>query len=122
MEPIILIPAIVCCLVLTLASVRHAFIYVYLPAILLLPGYFVLRISHIPPISFSDTAILPLGVAIVATQMHRWRWDWMDLWVGSFALSAGMAEGLSAEFGLRDLDTLVLSRLRGFDAPELQHQ
>jgi len=78
MELIVLVPALACWAVLARGSIRQALLYVYLPAVLLLPNYFILRFPHLPPLSFADMAILPLGVAMAATEMRRWRLDWMD--------------------------------------------
>jgi len=97
MDLIILIPFFACLAVLVMRSARHAFAYVFLPTIMLLPGYWTLRLPHIPPLSFTDVVILPLGLVLLATEIRRWRFDWMDLWVLLFAVSAGMSEGLSAE-------------------------
>jgi hypothetical protein len=95
MDLIILIPAVACWVALARGSARHALINVYLPAVLLLPHYFELRFPHLPPLTFADTAILPLGVALWVKQMRRWRLDWMDLLVVLFAASAALSEGLS---------------------------
>lgn len=97
MALIILIPAVICWTVLARKSVRSAFLDVYLPAVLLLPQYYILRLPHLPPITFSDAAMLPLGMALLLTQMRRWRFEWMDLWVLLFALSGGLSEGLSTQ-------------------------
>lgn len=95
MNLIVLIPALVCWVMLARKSVRHALIYVYLPSVLLLPHYFVFRPAHMPPLTFADMAILPIGIALYATELRRWRLDWMDLWVVLFAVSAALSEGMS---------------------------
>jgi hypothetical protein len=99
---IILIPAVACWAVLALGSVRKAFLNAYLPALLLLPQYYILRLPHLPPLTFSDAALLPLAVALVATEMRRWRLAWMDLWVLLFAACAGLSQGLSTELANGD--------------------
>ena len=96
MDLIILIPAVACWVALASGSVRKTLINVYLPVVLLLPLYYTLRFPHLPPLTFADTAILPLGVALWVREMRRWRLAWMDLWVVLFALSAALSEGLSA--------------------------
>jgi len=114
MNLIILIPALACWAVLARASAQKAMVSVYLPVLLLFPVYFNLRFPHLPPMTFADTAILPLGAAMLMTQMHRWRWSWMDLGVVLFALSAAISEGLSsmpANGGLQlfaEITTIVL--------------
>jgi hypothetical protein len=95
MALIILLPAVLCWVVLAKGSARSALINVYLPSVLLLPQYFELRFPHLPPLTFADTAIVPLGIALCVTEMRRWRLDWMDLLVVLFALSSALSEGLS---------------------------
>jgi hypothetical protein len=102
MSPIILLPALVCWVVLARGTIRQAFIYVYLPAILLLPQYYIFRPPHMPPITFGDAAILPLGVALFATELRRWRLQWMDLWVFLFVLGSAASEALSSELASGD--------------------
>lgn len=111
MAAIILIPALVCWAVLAISSARKALLYVYLPALLLLPQYYVLRLPHLPPITFADAAILPLGVALAFKDMRRWRWAWMDLWVLLFAVCAGLSEALSTELSNGDWTKLFSPNL-----------
>jgi hypothetical protein len=102
MTAIILIPALVCWLVLAAGSARKALLNVWLPAVLLLPQYYELRLKHLPPLTFAEAAILPLAVALAATGMRRWRFAWMDLWVLLFAVCAGLSQGLSTELANGD--------------------
>lgn len=97
MRLIILIPAVACLIALATGSVRKALLNVYLPTLLLLPQYYTVRLTHMPSLTFSDAAILPLGVALVATAMRRWRLAWMDLWVLLFAASVAISQGLSTQ-------------------------
>ena len=94
---IILIPAVACWIALARGSAQRALLTVYLPVLLLLPEYYILRLPHLPPLTFSDAAILPLGVAILLTEMKRWRYCWMDLWVLLLAMSVGLSEALSKQ-------------------------
>jgi O-antigen ligase len=102
MALIILIPAFACWFVLARSSARQALLDVYLPALLLLPQYYVLRLPHTPPMSFSDMAILPIGFAMIFGYIRRWRLDWMDLWVLLYAASCGLSEGLSNQLANGD--------------------
>jgi hypothetical protein len=95
MDLIILLPAVACWVALARGPIRRALLNVYLPVVLLLPQYYSLRFPHLPPLSFADAAILPLGAALWVKEMRRWRLDWMDLWVLLFAFSAALSEGLS---------------------------
>jgi hypothetical protein len=98
MDLIILLPAVACWVALARGPIRRALLNVYLPAVLLLPQYYSLRFPHLPPLTFADAAILPLGAALWVKEMRRWRLQWMDLWVLSIAVSAALSEGLSTAF------------------------
>lgn len=95
MELIILLPAVACWVALAKGPIRKALINVYLPAVLLLPQYYSLRFPHLPPLTFADAAVLPLGAALWVKEIRHWRLDWMDLWVLLLAASAALSEGLS---------------------------
>jgi O-antigen ligase len=95
MELIILLPAVACWVALARGPIRRALLDVYLPVVLLLPQYYSVRFPHLPPLTFADAAILPLGAALWVKEMRRWRLEWMDLWVVLFAVSGGLSEGLS---------------------------
>jgi len=95
MELIILIPAVACWVALARGPIRKALLNVYLPVVFLLPQYYNVRFPHLPPLTFADAAILPLGAALWVKEIQRWRFAWMDLWVLLFAASAGWSEGLS---------------------------
>ena len=120
MAAIILIPAVVCWAVMAMGSARKALLYVYLPALLLVPQYYVFRLPHLPPLSFADAAILPLGIALAVTGMRRWRLAWMDLWVLLFAVCAGLSEALSTELANGDWMRLLLARICAVE--KNQHQ
>ena len=94
---IILLPALACWIVMSRGGLRQALLAVYLPSLLLLPQYYIYRLPHLPPLSFSDMAIIPLGGGILFTEMRRWRFSWMDLWVFLSAASVGLSEALSTE-------------------------
>jgi hypothetical protein len=95
MELIILLPAVACWVALAKWPIRKVMLNVYLPSVLLLPQYYVERFPHLPPLTFADAAILPLGAALFVKEMRRWRFAWMDLWVLLFAASGALSEGWS---------------------------
>jgi len=109
MAAVILIPALACWVVLAWGSARKALLYVYLPVLLLLPQYYALRIPHLPPLTFADAAVIPLGIALAASGMRYWRLAWMDLWVALFAVCAGLSEALSTELANGDWMRLLSS-------------
>ena len=95
MELIILLPAVACWVALAKWPIRKVFLNVYLPVVFLLPQYYAVRFPHLPPLSFADAAILPLGAALFVKEIRHWRFDIMDLFVVLFAISGGLSEALS---------------------------
>ncbi len=91
-EWIIFIPAILCLVALLFGGLRVAFLGVYLPALLLLPMYFYARLPHLPPLTFIDTAALPLIAVLMAQGLRGWRLRWMDALVLAYTWSAGYSE------------------------------
>jgi len=96
MELIILLPAVACWVALARWPIRKVFLNVYLPVVFLLPQYYAVRFPHLPPLSFADAAILPLGAALFVREIRHWRFDWMDLWIVLFTISGGLSEALSS--------------------------
>lgn len=97
MDFVILLPGIAACIVLAWRSAASALMYVWLPVLMLLPDYYVLRIQHIPPISFADSAVLPLGIAMIlllAQRRLRWTLRRADLWVILFVALSAVSETL----------------------------
>ncbi len=105
MEMIILIPGILCVIAFFRDSVQKAFLNVYLPVFMLLPAYYYWKVASLPPFGPMEAVLIPLGVAMLATQMPRWKFSFMDLWIGLFAFSAYYADaanglGTAATFEL----------------------
>lgn len=92
MQIIVLLPALVCLAALFRRSLPQAFLDVYLPLFVLFPSYFFWKISSLPPISVGQSALLPLGAAIVIQLLPNWRFTTTDLWVLLFLVSSGVAD------------------------------
>ncbi|MBT9330257.1 O-antigen ligase family protein [Paracidobacterium acidisoli] len=69
-------------------GVSEAVLRVYLPALLLIPGIYSLRLSHLPPLNFSSLAIYPIGIALLFGHMREWKLTRTDLWVMVFMAGA----------------------------------
>src|SRR5208283_2518388 len=63
-----------------------AFIAVYLPVLMLIPDYYRLPIDGLPDPTFSQSAILPIGVAVCwrAIVRREWKPSVLDVCVFSF--------------------------------------
>src|SRR5450432_3296339 len=92
MSLIILIPGLLCILALVRGTTQRAFLDVVLPALMVLPMYFVWKVALLPPMVFIETAMVPLGVGMFLTNLGEWRFSRTDLWMGVFLISAGYAD------------------------------
>ena len=71
-----------------------AFLNVYLPCLLVLPHYFIFRIPHLPSLSVSEAALIPISIGLIFKPEVKWAFRRMDLWVVLFVVSAGLSEVL----------------------------
>ena len=92
MQIIVLLPALVCLTALFRRSLTLAFLDVYLPLFVLFPSYYFWKVSSLPPISVGQSALLPLGAAIVFQLLPKWRFTTTDVWMLLFLLSASVAD------------------------------
>jgi hypothetical protein len=69
-----------------------AFLNVYLPCLLLLPSYYLIRLPHLPPQSAAEWALFPLGIVLLFARRSWPPLRRMDLWVVFFMLSMGASE------------------------------
>lgn len=89
MDPrlLILVPLLVCVVVASW-SLEKALLNVYLPVLLCLPVYELLKLPNLPFLTFADTAVLPLGVLLLVRKMREWRLTRMDFWMLLFGISS----------------------------------
>ena len=82
---------------------------VFLPTLILLPLYYEFRLPHLPPITFTTSASLVLGFALLS-RFRKMKWRSMDLWVFLFILGMGISEARStllANGGLQLFSSIV---------------
>ncbi len=97
MSIIILIPALLCATALYFWTPARVLRDVVLPCLLLLPLYYDWKVALLPPLDFAETALLPLGIAMLLRCMRRWRYTWTDLWLVLFVLSNAVALKLQGD-------------------------
>lgn len=88
LQPIVAIPFFVSVVVLLRSSIEKAVLNVLIPVLLILPLYDIWKVPSMPPLTFADTAILPVGVWLFATRWRDWKFSRMDFWAALFGLSA----------------------------------
>ncbi len=92
MPIIILIPTVICILTLYRGTVQQAFFNIYIPIFMLFPIYFWWKIAALPPIDVAEAVLLPLGIAILLRERHRWRFSLTDLWLAVFLFTTWFAD------------------------------
>ena len=88
LQPIVALPFFVSLYVLMRKSVEKAVLNVLIPVLLLFPLYDIWKIPSMPPLTFADTAIFPIGVWLIATHWRQWKFTRLDFWMLLFNLSA----------------------------------
>ena len=92
MQYIFLLPLFFSLVYVVLNKRDKAFLNVYLPCLILLPTFYNARLPHLPPISPSSAALIPIGVSLLFIPKTRWRFRRLDLWVVLFMVSIGLSE------------------------------
>ena len=87
------LPTLVSLYLVMRGRLDKAFLWVYLPSLLLLPQYYGFRFPHLPGISAAEGALLPI-VAAVFPRWIRGPHKRMDLWVVLFMASITASEVL----------------------------
>ena len=94
---IVAIPGLITLLECYRRGPEHAFLNVYLPALLLLP-------EHSWPISgqftFLDTAIIPIAAFLLFRSNGKWRWSTIDALVIGYVAMTVIAEGMNKGYKL----------------------
>lgn len=97
---IIFLPAIVCALVLYAWGPERALRFVCLPVLLCVPTYFWWKTANVPAIDFGISALLPLGVVLIATRLGQWRFTRVDLWIAVYVFTCAYADFRTGEVSL----------------------
>lgn len=90
-------------------SPQHAFLYVYLPSMLLLPEYYRWDAPGLPDPTFGQAAIIGTFAAFLARNAPGYRFSFTDILVAGFALSASVSQFLAA--GYADAQNLMFNML-----------
>jgi len=88
---VIFLPLILSLIVLFRKSLEQAILGVYLPVLLCVPLYDSLKLTGLPPLTPANTAIVPIGVWLLATKMRNLRFTRSDGWMVVFGISCEVA-------------------------------
>jgi hypothetical protein len=100
-ELVVLIPGLLALWMVAFRSLEAALIDIYLPVLLLFPDNFTLPIDGLPDPTFSQCAILPIGVAVCWNLFVRgqWRVSALDLFLGAFLLWQFISDFYNVGYG-----------------------
>ena len=90
-------------------SPQHAFLFVYLPSMLLLPEYYRWDAPGLPDPTFGQAAIIGTFAAFLARGAPGYRFSFTDVLVAGFALSSSVSQFLAA--GYADAQNLMFNML-----------
>lgn len=65
-------------------SIADAAVNVYLPAFLLIPSFYGLKLPHLPGLDFGGAALIPIVVTILVRHWREWKLQRADLWMALF--------------------------------------
>jgi hypothetical protein len=92
MSVLLLIPGFISLFLVLRGRVETAFLWVYLPSLILVPETYYLRIPHTPPTSVAEYALIPIGIAAVGRFLRSASFALMDLLVVAYAASVALSE------------------------------
>ena len=95
MPIVILIPTVICIIVLFRNSVQKAFLNIFIPIFMMFPTYYYWKVASLPPVDLSEAILFPLGIAMFITEVRRWRFAPMDLWIAVFIFTTYYADSLN---------------------------
>ena len=88
-------------------SPQYAFLWVYLPVMLLIPEYYRWIAPGLPDPTFSQAAILPIFLVFLLKDTNRWRFSFADLLVFGYAFCVGYSEYVNR--GYSDAQNLLFN-------------
>ncbi len=94
MQFLFLIPFFISCYYVARGQAGKAFLNVYLPCLLIVPTYYVVRLPHMFLISPANGSLIPIGLSLLFKPQIRWQFKRMDLWVVLFLTAIGLSETL----------------------------
>ena len=94
MSAIFLLPGLISLYLVIRGRIVTAFLYVYLPALLLLPDGYALKFPHLPAISAAQSALIPIGAVALYRLARNGFPTLMDILVGLFIVSITASEVL----------------------------
>lgn len=109
------VPGIISLFITYAWTVEFAFIYFYLPVLLMLPQIFFSEWGNLPHFSFAQTAIIPIAFGALINRMPLWRFGINDLLLFVFLFCFYYSELISPSQG--GYEQLVIQTFPGIIFP-----
>jgi hypothetical protein len=90
-------------------SLHGTYLSIYLPALLLLPGWCRFVVPALPDPTFHESALLPIAAVFMMRVSRKWRPSFLDLLVVAFGLFIGYAEYANA--GYKEAQNLMFDMI-----------
>jgi hypothetical protein len=103
---LILLPGILSVIGVATRGPRWTLLYVYLPSLLLLPQYHRFFTPGLPDPTFSQAAIVPIALSLLAQEGGRWKFSQSDFLTFVFAFCVGLSQILAT--GYKDAQNLIV--------------
>ena len=94
MSLLFLLPGVISLLLVYRGKVNTAFLWIYLPSLILLPNGYAARLPHLPPLSAAQAALIPIGAVALFRMVRKGLPSFMDLLVFAFIVGIGVSEVL----------------------------
>lgn len=94
MPLIVLIFGFWCVRTVLRSGTARAWLTVVVPVMMLVPSNFFLRLPHLPPLSIEDSVLGALGIGLLLTDVRRWNFTTLDLWIAVYIFAVAYAERL----------------------------
>ncbi len=116
MTAVVLLPTIIAGIVAYRRGFREALLYVAMPSLLLLPGYYYLELPGIPEANFWNfTLTVVFGALIFGCDRGRYRFHWFDLVILAYVLWTFNSEYYNK--GFKDAQKLLANQFMGIIIP-----
>jgi hypothetical protein len=92
MSALFVLPALVSLILVIRGRVEIAFLWVYLPALLLLPNGYVFNVPHMPAISAAQGALIPIGAIALYRLVRSGVPSFLDILMVLFMICLGVSE------------------------------
>ncbi len=109
MSVLFLLPGLLSLYLVIRGKLETAFLSIYLPALLLLPDGYAIRLPHVPPISAAESALIPIGAVALYRLAVNGLPSLLDILMGLFIASMGASEAFNERVLNTGIQAVIVS-------------